>query len=200
MRRRERWWCLALVVPVLAAGCLREVVRDDAPTASAPPAAIRGGFDLQAAGIRRVAVIEAVDRTDQAAGLPAAQALLDGLRLAGVAVHDVPLRRASSALASSWLAAQSRMLGVEGFATATVSAFTIQEGRGRAYVAMTAVLVDATGRILWSRRVSAEAPLGDRQAALANGGYLGNNGAALEAAASIAAEEFAHDLAIVPPP
>jgi hypothetical protein len=186
---------LALVASV--AGCMREVLREEPGPTPVPVPAARG-FHLGSAGLARLAVVECLDKTDRNAGMPAAEALTSALREAGVDVRGAILGRPGAVLAPSWLRSQARSAGVDGFATAAVSAFGIQESRRRAYVAMTAVILDPDGRIQWSRRVAAEQSLGDRQAALANGGFFGNNGGALNIAARIAAKEFADDLAVVP--
>ncbi|MBM3268279.1 MAG: hypothetical protein FJZ01_11580 [Candidatus Sericytochromatia bacterium] len=180
-------------------GCLREIVRDEPPPSPSPPPVVRG-IDLRLAGLRRLAVIEALDRTDRDAGLPVADSLHERLLGAGVDLHPVVLRRPGAGLAASWLAAQARLHAVDGFVTGAVSAYAIQEGRRRAFVALTAVLLDPAGRILWSRRLSAQAPLGTQQAAFASEGFSGNNGDALAVAVRIAAKEFADDLAPVPAP
>jgi len=197
----------AILVAILATGCVQQVVRRE----PRPPVS-REHVDLQAAGIRTIAVIEALDRTDQGAGLPVAKALRQSLEAGWVPVHTEIVRRPGANLARSWLVALARRLGVEAFVTGTVSAYAAQEAQERAFVVMTALLLDQEGRILWSRRASGAAPLAGQQMPLSNEGYLGNNGTsikpgiadgshdALFIAASIAAKEFVHDLAPAPPP
>lgn len=196
----------------LAAGCLQQV-RDEPPQPSPIPRLTH--MDLAARGIAKVAVVEPLDRTEQGAGLPVAQALLEALVAAQIPVATPAVRRPGNALARSWLAAQARALGVDGFVTGSVSAFAVQPQRDRAYVAMTATLLDGAGEILWSKRVAGASPLSGLQASLPNEGHLGNNGTsvarpvldqagvhqdALAVAATIAAKEFAHDLAAIPQP
>jgi hypothetical protein len=203
------------VAALALGGCLRQVVdREPVPTPTpAPLTFLKRGITLDALGIRKLAVIEAQDRTDSGGGLPAAQALLDEIKATGLDVHPVVLRRQGTGVAPSWLAAQRRLTGADAFVTASLSAFEVQPDLGRTFVAMTTTLLEPSGRIIWSRRLSAQAPLTGLQAALPNEGQ-GNNGAAvppplplplfdragverdsLAVAAQLAAKEFAHDLA-----
>lgn len=202
----------SLVMALGSAGCLYQV-REQPPEATPGPRA--AAVDLAALGIRRVAVVELDDRTWQGAGEVLARAMTQALSSAGVPVAPDLLRRPSSHLARSWLEARARALGVDAFVSGHISAYSVQPQRNRAYVALTAVLLDRAGEILWSKRVSGSSPLSGLQAALPNERILGNNGAsmtppyldqagvhrdALAVAATIAAKEFAHDLAAFPQP
>ncbi|MBM3276387.1 MAG: hypothetical protein FJZ00_14630, partial [Candidatus Sericytochromatia bacterium] len=146
----------AMLAALALAGCLRQVVdREPIPEPTpSPPSFLRRGITLEALGIRKVAVVEAQDRTENGGGLPAAQALLVELKAAGVDVHPAVLRRQGPGIAPSWLAVQKRMTGADAFVTASLSAFDVQADLGRAFVAMTTSLLDPSGRILWSRRLA----------------------------------------------
>lgn len=210
MRRRS----LAVVALLagMGAGCLQQV-REAPPEPS--PGLRFSVRDLPALGIRKLAVVEPADRTDQGAGAPVAMALQRSLAEAGIPVAPAPIPRPANALAKSWLGAQAQILGADAFVSGSISAFAVQSHRDRAFVALTAVLLDRTGEILWSKRVAGSSPLAGLQASLPNERILGNNGAsvtrptldqagvhrdALAVAATIAAKEFAHDLAAVPQP
>ncbi len=210
--RRALPWAAVLALAVESSGCLQQV-REEPPQPTPVPRMTR--LAMITRGISKFAVIEPVDRTDQGAGLSAAAALVQALGAAKVPVLSSPVRRPGNALARSWLVAQTRSLGVDGFVSGSISAFAVQPHRDRAYVALTAVVLDGAGEILWSRRVAGSSALAGLTAALPNEGLLGNNGTlaippsldqagihrdALAVAALIAAKEFAHDLAAEPQP
>lgn len=191
---------LVVVAVLCLGGCVGRNIREEIPevkSTEGPP------LKLRALGIRRAAVVEALDRTDQGAGMPVARALRVALAEAGAPVLDLVVDRPGPILARSWLAARAKVLAVDGFITGTVSGYSIQPDQRRAYVSVTAAVLDVGGAILWSRRVRGIAPLQiDLAPMQAKEGGMGNNSEALQdplqIAASIAAKEFANDFAKSP--
>lgn len=141
--------------------------------------------DLEAQGIRRVAVVEFADLTQKRIATDLsrlyAQALKERL---GNLVLTGPVPRPGAKLAGSWLKAQGKAKGVEAFVTGTVTGYQAQPEENRVCLSMTVRLLDAeTGSILWSKHTLAFAPLIPG---------IAPEDAFREAIAK-AAKEFAHD-------
>lgn len=135
--------------------------------------------DLQALGIRHVAVVAFHDPTGHQAGNRVAQVFLDQFR---EALGDLRLRgvldRPGPRLASSWLRAQ----GTDGFITGSISGYQRQDAYRRVWVSMTVQLLATDGRILWSKRTQAAVALDDTEIE-----------AAFQRAIQSAAREFVND-------
>ncbi len=141
--------------------------------------------ELEAQGIHRVAVVEFADLTQKKVSWDLSriygQALKERL---GDLVLDGPLPRPGPKLAGSWLKAEARAKGVEGFVTGTVTGYQAQPEAGRVCVTMTVRLLEAqTGSIVWSKHSIAFVPLSSPIAPED----------AFRQAIVNAAKEFAHD-------
>lgn len=145
----------------------------------------RAKVELEAQGIRRVAVVEFADLTPQR--VPRDLSRIFGQTLKerlGSRVLEAPVPRPGPKLAGSWLKAEARAKGVEGFVTGTVTGYQAQPAEGRVCVTMTVRLLEAeTGHILWSKHSIAFAPIESPVAPEE----------AFRQAIVNAAKEFAHD-------
>jgi hypothetical protein len=145
----------------------------------------RAKMELEAQGIRRVAVVEFADLTLQR--VPRDLSRIFGQTLQerlGSRVLAGPLPRPGPRLASSWLKAEARAKGVDGFVTGTVTGYQVQKAEGRVCVTMTVRLLQAdSGSILWSKHTIAFVPI-ESPAAPEE---------AFRQAVVNAAKEFAHD-------
>lgn len=106
---------------------------------------------------RKVLVVEALDRSDQGAGMPIARALAGALVREGATVVGV-CRRPGSVLSPAWLRSRAGPTHAQTVVTATVSAWNLQTGRRRAFVAMTGLALGLDGTILWAQRETATVP------------------------------------------
>ncbi|MBU6427396.1 MAG: hypothetical protein KGR26_00150 [Cyanobacteria bacterium REEB65] len=105
----------------------------------------------------RILVVAALDRTEQGAGMAAARALGAALAAAGDRVVGV-VPRPASVLPPPWLEAECQRWEADTVATATLSAWSVQRDRRRAFVEMTALLLSTEGNIRWAERIRGTAP------------------------------------------
>lgn len=149
MRRKLTRW-LVLGALVLLPGCAAWFQGGPRPK-----------LELEAQGIRRLAVVEFADLTPQR--IPSELSRIFGQTLQerlGSRVLAGPLPRPGPRLAGSWLKAEALAKGVDGFVTGTVTGYQIQAAEGRVCVTMTVRLLDAnSGSILWSKHSIAFAPI-----------------------------------------
>lgn len=141
--------------------------------------------EVQSRGIRRVAVVEFADLTQQRISWNVStifgEALEGHLRMR---VLRGPLPRPGPRLAGSWLRAEANAKGVDGFVTGTVTGYQVQPQEGRVGVTMTVRLLAAdSGSILWSKHMLAFVPL--------SSGIAPEE--AFRQAITTIAKEFAHD-------
>lgn len=145
----------------------------------------RAKVELEAQGIRRVAVVEFADLTRARVPRELSRVFNETLRMQlGSIVLEAPSPRPGPRLAGSWLRAEAQARGVEGFVTGTVTGYQAQPAEGRVCVTMTVRLLEATsGNIVWSKHHIALVPLENASAPEE----------AFRRAVESAAKEFAHD-------
>lgn len=145
----------------------------------------RAKVELQAQGIRRVAVVEFADLTRQHVSGDLSRLFGETLQeRLGHVVIDGAVPRPGPRLAGSWLKAEAKTKGVDAFVTGTITGYQAQPEQGRVCVSMTVRLLEAgTGSILWSKHTLAVVPLSSSAAPEE----------AFRQAIVNAAKEFAHD-------
>ncbi len=118
-------------------------------------------LELEGQGIRRLAVVEFADLTAQRIPKDLSRIFGEALQeRLGDRVTAAPLPRPGARLAGSWLKAEARAKGVDGFVTGTVTGYQVQPAEGRVCVTMTVRLLAAdSGSILWSKHSIAFVPI-----------------------------------------